>query len=304
VDTVSVSLGTFVDRALLDLESPTERGRRVVLTDALTAVSTDTTFTLSDAENVYVTDIIEFGSELLLVSAKSDDATPIFTCSRGYYGTTVAAHALQDVGTVNPAYPRIRVAEAVRRSFPRIEAFGVPLIATTSGNPETGLLYMELPSGCREVLSVTYHGTDGRLRELGGWRAHLDVPVGVSSTGKILNLPLIVEDEDDINITYRSAYRWSTYPTAPTEAATISIMEGGEDLPALYAAAWMIGAREISRQDLDRSEEWGANEMVKNGVSATLLRTKWQEFYRSLDEARRLPIVPVHRPYIRQSRLQ
>jgi hypothetical protein len=299
---LTLTLGELIDRALMDLVDPGGQGRQVVLgSDALSTTS-DTQFTLVDADGVNQTDVVEFGSELVLVTEKSADADPILTVSRGYYTTTAAVHAAGTVGHVNPTYPRKRIAEAIRRSFGRLEALGVPVIKTSTVTREAGYSYAEMPGECREVYEVLYWGDDGRLLVLDGWAFHDNLPTSKFSTGKSLNLPNYVADADELEVKYRAAYRWSEHPVAPTEASTIQIPEGAEDLPALYAAAWLVSSREISRSDIDRAEEWSQTAPFERGQSSTLVRAKWQEFYRALDEARRLNPMPQPITYRRRPR--
>lgn len=302
--TSTVTLGDLVDKALIELQDPAEQGLLLVLSDTLTASSSDTTFTVTDGAKLNVSDIVEFGSELMLVTEKTSDTVPVFTCSRGYYGTTVAAHASGDSGLANPQFARYRVAEAVKRAFTRLDALGLPNITSSVMNRATGLQYVSMPSNTRKVLRVGYvNETTGRWFDIGGWEFVDDVPTATVSTGKLLRIPSNITNTDDLQVTYQIPYRWSTYPTAPTEASTITIMEGAEELPAQYAAAWMVGRREISRSEIDRSEEWNRSETVRNGGSTTLVRLLWSQFYQGLDEAKRLVRVPIHRPYVRMPKL-
>jgi hypothetical protein len=306
MSTVTVTLGQLVDRALLELQGPAEQGRRVVLAESdngLTAVD-GTTFKLvegTDGSSVNPTDLIEFGSELLLVTAKTDDPEPLYTAARAYYQTTATTHASGTVGHLNPSHPRRRVAEGVRRSFARLEALGIPFRTVDTFTRQEGYAYLEMPANTREVLQVLYWGTDGRLRVLDGWRFFDTVPTGKFASGKALNVGYYVADEDELEIVYTTPYRWSSYPDEPDEDSTVEMREGSEDLPALYASAWSLSAREISRSELDRSEEWNRSEPQERGQSGALVRARWQEFYRALDEARRLdpppqPLVYVPRP--------
>lgn len=287
-----LTLDQLIDRTLFDLGNPGELGRQVVVgSTALTTVSS-TTLTLSDASGVNPSDIIELGNELVLVTSKSSDATPVLTVSRGYYGTTKSTHAEGTVGTVNPTHPRRRIAEAIRRSFTRLEALGIPYVKSATVNRETGEPVVQLPVDVREVYQVLYIGSDGKVYEMSRWEYFDDLPTAKFSSGKALNVSELVEDEDDLEIVYRAPYRWSTYPSDPTGDSTIEIPEGAEDLPSLYAAAWLVSNREISRLELDRAEEWGRTEMTQRGAGPALVRAKWQEFYRALDEARRLDPPP------------
>lgn len=297
-----VTLGTFIDRALLELRSPSEVGHRVVLAGSISA--SDTELTLADASAVQTSDRLEFGSELLLVTAKTSDPIPVLTVARGYFGSPAATHAAGDLGETNPTYPRIRVAEAIRRSFARLEALGLPLIQSDTFNRETDLRYVILPAETREVLRVSYIGTNGKWLDLDRWEHVQNVPTGKVASGQMLAVPRIVMDDDDLEVVYRTPYRWSSYPVAAGETDTMSMQEGTEDLPAVYAAAWLVGAREISRQELDVATEWNQGEPSRGGVSMSLLRLKWQDFYRALDEASRLVPLPRHRPYVKMPRLR
>lgn len=300
MNTVQVTLGTLIDRALTELEAPSERGLRVILDSNDLSTTSDTTFTLTDADAVNVSDLLEFDDELVLVTAKTDDPVPVFTCARGYYGTTKGTHAAGDVGVVNPAYPRHRVAEGVKRSFSRLESLGIPYVKATSVFPSGQFYWVEVPSEARRVLRVWYENTRyGIIREVGSWDHVRDLPTSVYPTGQILKLPRHSGDIDELHITYQAPYRWSTFPNEPVEASTIRIMEGATDLPAMYAAAWVVSAREISRYELDRTEEWNREATTRTGSSGATVRALWQNFYRSLDEARRLEDVPQHRPYRR-----
>src|SRR5690554_6143907 len=102
-----LTMSEVIDEALDRLYVVTKRPRRVKLgANALSADPNDRTFTLEEGSDlVGNTTVLEFGSELVLVTNKSDDSTPVYTCDRGYEGTTVAAHNTADDGLVNPIYP-------------------------------------------------------------------------------------------------------------------------------------------------------------------------------------------------------
>ena len=283
--TVTTTLSDLVDRVTFDLMAPGELGMLVQLDGAIN--DTVTTVTLDSGTGVKRSDTLEVEDELMLVSAVS---TNDLTVSRGFYRSTAASHADNTVGYVNPPFPRVRIAEAIKRSFSRMEALGIPLVKTGTYNRTTDLSYVEMGDDVREVYRVMYWGTDGRLYELDGWEFYPDVPTGVVTDGTFLNVPTYVANADDLEIVYRAPYRWSTDPV--TFASTIEIPEGAEDLPPLYAAAWLSSSREVSRSELDRSQEWGNTEQFYRGQSAAIVRAKWQEFYRAVDEARRLNHIP------------
>jgi hypothetical protein len=296
MNVLTVTLGQLVDRALDELEAPPEVGRAVVLSTPLDA--TINTLQLLDATTVSVTDIIEFDNELVLVLSKTTDANPTLTVVRGYYRTTPRAHATGTAGYLNVAWPRTRIASAVIRSFTRLEAFKVYFVDSQVMFPSTTIdserLLIELPEGTRGVYSVRRG-----LTEMRDWR-FLYMPRTDYSTGVVVALPLAVFNYDEFSVTYRRAYRWSSYPDPPDEDSTMQLTEGAQDLPSAYAAAWLISGREVSRMDIDRAEEWQSGEPARGGISAGLVRAKWQEFYRMVDEARRLEPHLERRPFVRQ----
>lgn len=302
MNTVSVTLGDLVDRATFELQGPNELALSTTATASMTTSSTS--LTLADASAVNVNDVLEIGSELVLVTAKSADAVPVLTISRGYYQSTAAAHDSGDVVSVNPRHPRVRIADAVRRCFSRLESLGLPLSSAATLNREPGLKYAVVPEQVRDVLRVSYMSTDGKWWDLDKWEFVDDVPTGKVASGKLLRLPRYIMDDDDLEVVYRIPYRWSSHPAAPSESDTITMIEGSEDLPVLYAVAWLTARREISRTEIDRAEEWSAGEPSRGGVSSSVARLTWQEFYRSMDEARRLvQVFPVHRPFRKMQRL-
>lgn len=302
--TTTVALGSLIDSALYELESAGDRARPVVIGATALSATSDVDFTLASGD-LQVSDIVEFGSEIVLITARSEDATPIYRCSRGYYGTTATTHASGVVGVVNPPYPRRRVADAINRCLTRLEALGVPLVTSAALSREAGLRYIELPTNVRQVLQVLHiNTTTGKVLPIDGWRVFSSIDTDITASGKLLHLPNYVMDADELQVIYRSPYTWTG--TFPAETATVEMPSGSSDLPASYAAAWLVSAREVSRQELDRAEEWSRTEPVRGGSSGALVRAKWQEFYRALDEAQRVVAfeVPKHRPFIPTPRVR
>ncbi|MBA3403984.1 MAG: hypothetical protein H0U13_04725 [Gemmatimonadaceae bacterium] len=296
-------MSTLIDRTLEEIQAPNEVGKTVVLVTALAVGDTQSALTGTAS----VTNVIEFGSELLLVTAKSSDVVPIYTFQRGYNRTTAAALTAGAVGYLDPQFPRYRVMQAVRRAFDALEAMGVPLIKsemlTPAASPFTDDTQLTLDPGeaVREVLDV-------RLNQysVANWEFIDNVPVVEAPSGNLIRLRWGANSADTFSVTYRVPYRWLpiTTPISVTEASTIEIPEGAEFLPSAYAAAWLCNAREVSRHDLDRVSEWTEGEPTRAGVSARMVQAQWQAFYRRLDEARRLNPIPKRRPYRRRARGQ
>lgn len=299
--TVTRTLDQLVDDALVEIARYDERGYQVTTTTPL--APTDTVVSVDDGLRVSISDVLELDSELMLVSGKSNDVNPSLTVSRGYDGSTAVAHSTGLHGTVNPMFSRRRAGKAIIRAFARLEASRIYNVTSVQLTRDAGIEHFELPVDCRDVLRVGYFDIFGRFEpNVSGWRFFDDIPTSLVASGRIVRVPRYVTDTDNLVATYRTPFRWSTFPTEPTGSATMSMPEGTEDLPSLYAVAWLCSRRELSRQDIDRSEEWNRTQGYTNGVSSGLVKQMWSEFYRAVDEASRLYVPEITRPFIRNRR--
>lgn len=306
MNTVSLTMSDLIDETLDNLWRIGERPAPVVLgSNALTASSSDATFTLASSTSwnrVQETSVVEFGQELVLVTDKTDDATPVFTCIRGYEGTTVAAHAEDDVGTLNPSFPRHRIQRRIQQSIRRLDAF-IPLTASSTFSVTTDTQRVIMPATTVDVLRVAVVAEEtGRWWDIDGWKFVDDVPTTLVSTGKLLSTPRFISNDDTLYVVYQKLHEWSD--ATPDEESTISVLVGAENLPASYASAYLMARREVGRLELDRSEEWHQQEVLRGGSNVGLIRDLWAQFYRELDEAKRLyPARPRHRPFIKSRRV-
>lgn len=298
--TVQKSLDELIDDTLQEVGRYDERGYRVVLDAVGLPTVGATTCSLTDATRINVSDVLEFGAEMVLVTGKTSDPVPVLTVARGYDGTIPATHAPSSLGMANPQFGRRRVGLVVQQAFTRLDQARVFCVTSTVMNRTVGKQYIEMPSNTRQVLRVgIFDTTTNRFDEqVDGWRFFDDIPTTVVTSGKIVRLPRFISDTDNLSVTYRIPYRWSSYPTAPTGPESIVIPEGCQDLPSMYATARLISRRELSRLDLDRSEEWNRSQGVVNGITQGAVRQAWSEFYKSLDEAKTLNVFTVPRPYV------
>jgi hypothetical protein len=302
--TVVKSLDALIDDTLQEVAQYDERGYRVQLDGTGLPATNSNTLSLVNAERVSTSDVIEFGDELVLVTDVSAAATPVVTVARGYDGTTPAVHAGTSLGLVNPQFARARVGRALQTAMTRLDAARIFIVKAQTFSRTPGLQYIVMPEDCRQVIRVgVFDESTGRFEEnVDGWRFFDNLPTTNVSTGKIVRVPRFVMDDDELAVTYRSAYRWSTYPNDPDGPATITLPEGAQDLPALYAAARLCSHREMSRIDLDRSEEWSKSQSVVQGVTSGIVRQMWQEFYKALAEAQSLNPIDIPRPYVPKRR--
>jgi hypothetical protein len=244
---------------------------------------------------VNITDLIEFGDDISFVTAKVGNGVSVI---RGYYGTTAQDHDSGDVGVLNPRWTRKRVANTIRDSFTFLEENGLPLVFTeTAIDPvadpiESYSMVLPVPSGARRVFTVSYgtHVIPNMVPV-----NNLSLADGYPSES-VVRLPGFARRfAGPYTITYQLPYRWSTFPDPPVEESTIEIPEGAELLPPMYAVWKLTSDREVSRSQIDRSEE-ATNSQRDTGPA--LVRLKQQEFYGALDAARRPTVQPHSRPYV------
>jgi hypothetical protein len=297
----TLTLGDLIEETLSNLYRETERPITVTLATTLT--DSTTSFTLSaGGSSVGPTTVLQFGLELMLVTAKSDDANPTYTVARGYAGTPASAHSIGELGEVSPYWVRNSVRRAILHFFRGPANRHLPSIQSevmnTSEVDSVDQLLIEVPATVREITSVRWQRTNtGRIYDLGGWRFEDNLPVEISSTGKALRVPSSVTPEDDLIVQYLVHYSWSEDP--PTDDSTIEVPVGSEDLAPLYAAAYLTVGRELSRLELDKVEEWNNEHATRNGFNLGLIRQLWQQFFTRVDDAVRLHPVKRHRPFRR-----
>jgi len=302
MQTASRTLESLIDDALLELRDLSEREASVQTSDGL-ANATDTSFTAANGDEQYVnaTDVIEYGQELMLVTDVTGTGV---TVSRGYLGTTAnSSVAANELFTVNPRWPRHKIAAGVQKGVNRLDAW-VPLVQHTTLTVGATSRLLALPQYTSDVLDVRRETNDtlDRWQPIGGWWFEGDLDATDVANGVGLMVSREAIQNDRLRVTYRLPYRWSTEP--PTaESDTIDLPFSGQDLPAMYAVAWMLSGREVSRESLDRAEEWSMEVAARQGYSLRLVRDKWQDFYRTVDEVKRtLPDRPKRRHFRKMPR--
>lgn len=281
-----VTRGELIDEALDVLYRSVERPGIVVVGSDDLASSSDTQLTLSyGADDVSVTDLLEINQELMLVTAKSDDATPVFTVQRGWLSTPVESSVATGSSLkVNPTWLRRDVSRHVTRALTGPIQTYLPNVVTSEYTIADDSFVVELPAETLRVIEVKQfvHNT---MSPVEGWVYDDNLPASVSSTGKALLFQRTYPSPyDDIIVVSHEDYEWS----GSGEAATVTLEDGTENLPSTYAVCRLITGREVSRSDLDKLEEWPQEQTsVRSGTSLRVVQSMWQDFYRQIDEARR-----------------
>jgi hypothetical protein len=307
--TVSKTLAELTEEALGSLYRLAERPHVVVMGAAdLTSSGADVTMqlaTVGDEGTANEGDVLEFDRELVLVRAKDSSSPVNYTVVRAYNGTTLAAHAPGVVGLVNPPHPRARVQQSIVRSLSKMDVW-TPHVVTASFNRVAGYDIINLPTNTMHVYRVGFFGTTGRFYELGGWSFFDDMvttsvqsvggdAVSFTPTAQLLRLPLGVIDTDDLVVTYQLPWAFSS--ATPAEIDSVTLPRGADNLPASYTAAYLAARREIGRLELDNADEFNKMVPATGGSNVSIIRDLWQQFYRELDEARRLYRPPTYRPW-------
>ncbi len=291
--TTSVSLGSLIEETLDSVYRSAERPTPVVVGSNAIDDDSDTTFTLS-AGSLNVTDRVEGPlGELMLVTAKSADATPIYTASRGYQVTVKADHPTGTIFLKNPDFTRSQVSRWIQRAVSSIMNTELPWWETKTYQRHTDFQYIELPADSLNVLRVRYFGLiEGRVSDVGGWEFQ-EVPTTLVASGRILRTSAAISEDDDLIVDVQRPYVF----TGAGEDATVPLPVSGRDLPVLYAAAYGQSRREVSRAELDKIEEWNQDQAIRAGVNLRMIRDMWGEVYRRVDEAKRNHRLPKNRPY-------
>ncbi|KKL16733.1 hypothetical protein LCGC14_2492600 [marine sediment metagenome] len=291
--TTTVSLGDLVEETLDSLYRSAERPTQLVVgSDALDNDS-DTQFTLS-LGSVNITDRVEGpAGELMLVTAKSADATPVYTVSRAYQNTTKADQATGTVFLKNPPFTRSQVTRWIQRGVSSLMNAELPHWETAEYTRHADFQYIELPADTLQVLRVRYFGLlEGRFSDVGGWEFQ-EVPTSLVTSGLVLRVSAVITVDDDLIVDVQRPYAW----TGSGEAATVPLPVAAQDIPVLFASAYGQSRREISRGELDKIEEWNQDQAIRAGVNLRMIRDMWGEVYRRVDEAKKIHRLPKTRPF-------
>lgn len=283
----------MVDETYVDLYRIQDRPAQVALADFITSTATTITFSsATDATRCSSTDVIEFGSELVLVTDKSTATVPVFTVRRGQLGTTPVTHDAGSVGLLNPLHTRLEVERQIKQSVKRLSAH-IPNVQTAALPLGTGGRTVAMPAATEAVYRVVYVSTRDRLPQpIDGWEFLDDATW--ETTGKQLRLALGFKVADTVQVTYRAPYVFT--------GDAVQLPEFGTDLPSMHAACVLAGRREVSRLELNNIDEWDRWKVMANGQSVSTLREMWKQYYQQVDEARRAYQPPKQRGLKRYNR--
>jgi hypothetical protein len=137
--------------------------------------------------------LIEINQEIMLVTSATT-STRTLTVSRGYSGTTAAAHSDKDNIFINPTFPRKTVFDAVSDNIVRLYP---SLYNVTTTNVTSSSTYAEVPASTVEVLTSYVQNATGDQYTSAGIELLTNFPPSTTNTavqfyntsnGKTVNL--------------------------------------------------------------------------------------------------------------------
>ena len=181
--------------------------------------------------------LIEIDQELMLVTS-SNTSTRTLTVSRGYAGTTAAAHSDNANVYINPTFPRKSVFDAVADNIVRLypSLYNVTTTSVTSAST-----YVEVPASTVEVLTSYVQNSSGELYTSAGIELLRDFPP--SST----NTAVQFYNTSTGKTVYLVVKRKFVRPTAETDdlATDCLISDEYQQIVMIGAVADMVGATDI-----------------------------------------------------------
>lgn len=292
---MELSLDAIIDETLVDLYGATEFPQQVVCQNGID--NNDTTLTLvgesfDGTPAAVLGDVLEFGTELILVVDASSATDTTLVVQRGHRLTTPAAIATSDVGYLNPRFPRSTLKKnLISQVLPKLDAL-CPNRETAEYVIEPGRGYVELEANTISVDRVRYQFTEEPMRivELPGWEFHRDMPNG---TGKYLAVSGDVTDDDTLIVTRNFSWKFLDSSTDlpvenPDGADYLLVEDFMRDIPSLYLKAYTFLGRQVGRAEVDRLADWDEAEAQKRGVDVRTLQMLWTELYARVDEVKGL----------------
>jgi hypothetical protein len=178
------AVSTLVDRIYRDfLNKPDDLAAFSRLDGAITDSATSLTyedglFSVEEENLLEAGALVEIDQELMLVT-DANPSTRVLTVSRGYAGTTAAAHSDKDNIFLNPTFPRKSVFDAVADNIVRLYP---SLYNVTTTNVTSTSTYAEVPASTVEVLTSYVQNASGEQYTSAGIELLRDFPPSTTNT--------------------------------------------------------------------------------------------------------------------------
>lgn len=252
---------------------------QATLAGELTAASTDTSvsFSLPTAivSGVVPGSTIEIGTELMYVYTVS--GAGLATVQRGFRGSDVAAHSIDDVVTVNPKFPAYQILNTLNDDLldlasPASGLFQMKTVELTFSASTDGYDLTSVTDDILEVYAVTWSdvGVENSEPVMPSWSLRRDRNTSDFASGYALVLYTDAESGRTMRVQYKTGFTALTDST--TALSTVGLHAGAYDIPPLGAAMRLMASRPIRREFLDEQGFSRRAEEVPAGAVAASMR--------------------------------
>jgi hypothetical protein len=286
---MAVSLGDMKGRIKQLLQGYTRNQEQIAWLSVGMAPS-DTTFTVDlSSINRVNRGLVEINDELMLVNTY-DSSNGIVTLAAGVNGrgrenTTPATHAINDIVTMDPDYPRQRIAEAINDT---INATYPDLFVMASHEfPKMAAIYeYEMPADAEDILRITAD-TIGPSRVKFPSQAYRFNPqaqiTSSLTTGKTIQVGDFIVPGRTVKVMYYKKPGNLTLNTDDYET-TVGFPERTVDMIEFGAVARLLAGVESARLQQKAVESSERAPLVPTGAASNASQYFWNLYKMRLDQ--------------------
>ena len=263
------------------------------LTSTITSGATTLTFDLPQG-GIQRNGIISIDDEMMFVKSVS---AQVATVSRGWLGTTAAAHTAAATIEVNPRFPRFAIKEALKeeiRSWPT-SLYWVDTITVASASTSTTDRSYDLTSvgsfyAVRDVRHEPFATTTGGTWPvIDDWEVARNLPTADFASGSALFLAKYLEKAARLQLTVTKPFVTSTWADSTDMETTVKLASSMLDIPPMGAAWRLLAPRETQRTFTEaQSESRLAQDVPPGATITTAERLKRLRDLRIVEEGDRL----------------
>lgn len=279
--------GQLIDRVAGELLAGTVEERNKVAT-GIDASTTTVTFTYP-LSGLREGSVFEVGSEQMYVWTTNSSAKSAVV-ERGFNGTTAAAHSAEDIATVNPRFPRLRVlqqlnADLADLSSPLNGLFQVKTV-DIAYNGSDRMVNITGATDIQNLIDVRYRYLSDDYPIIRDVRLLTDMPTSDFASGFALAFDSYVRS-GTIRVIYRAPY--GQFSTESNTVADVGGSDYLDDVLALGSQIRLMASREVKRNFTESQGDTRRAEEVPSGaVANSMLQLQRLRRDRVMAEAARL----------------
>lgn len=211
---MATTLTNMIDEVSMNLSGYTlTQDRSTYIESAVTATASSSAspiiLELGSTDNVGK-GIVEINEELMWIDSydRVGNTATVAPYGRGYLGTTIAAHAVDDKVTISPTFPRFTIKRAINDT---ITALGSSIFAasTTTITSNSAVAAFRLPATgssleIKNILSVAYQaiGASKEWIPIRSWRFDANANSTAFTSGQTISIYDVVPSGRTIQIVY------------------------------------------------------------------------------------------------------